>query len=197
MIEWLNAFIKNRMGNAPWSDALLCTITFVIATLFTFTSLRDILQNSHGRSIVPMITMWFHPIRTYGNLIDVIYFSGVLFCLCISTCVMVSFTLYLGEYLGVSLQIRLLCILSILSTTLGYMGALKIRKMTDPFFPIASSATIFAIGAIMVGDSSIQRGKFSVEIVVMYLKVIMFFRPMESIFMTISLKIRMQIDGRE
>ena len=172
--------IKTRgHGLAKWLDSpkgrgiLKCTLAYTIASLATFLSpISDFLGKPDGKHVVATITVYFHPARTSGSMIEAVLIAtvAVFYAELVSILSMCVSVLVGGTWGMVSLAHALVLIVFI-GGGFGFMGWVK-QRMNNPLVNVGSTLASLAIIGVVTKETAVLTNVFSNQKIVQIFKML-------------------------
>lgn len=173
--------VKSRLINAwHWLDTsdghqvLKCTLAYLLGSMATFVPfLSDFLGHRDGKHIVATLTVYFHPARTLGSMIEAILIAIVavtyaeivnLFSMAVS----IASRKKLDSVVPAHGLVLIVCI----GGGLGFVGWVK-QRLNQPLVNVASTLASIAIISMITKEDSIQGGYFSGEKIIQVLKMLL------------------------
>ncbi|KAG6182942.1 hypothetical protein E4U48_002047 [Claviceps purpurea] len=153
-LKWLDS-VQGR-------GVLKCTLAYTIASLATFAGpLSDFLGQPDGKHVVATISVYFHPARSAGSMIEAILISiiAVAYAELVSILSMVTSVL-VGSKLGLATLAHTLVIIVFVGGAFGLMGWVK-QRMNNPLVNVGSTLASIAIIAVVTKESAVASGAFS------------------------------------
>lgn len=142
---------------------LKCSLAYLLGSLATFVPfISNFLGKQDGKHVVATVTVYFHPSRSAGSMIEaaVIAFAAFLYAAFISFTSM-GISMVLGQrdllVLGHAIVLVFFC-----AGGLGFIGWLK-QKLGHPTVNVGCSLASLAIITVLTKEGSIQAAKFSEE----------------------------------
>ena len=172
-----NCKYRYRQAYAYWTSPigigiLKCTFAYILGSLATFVpTIAGLLGKNDGKHIVATITVYFHPARSAGSMIEAVILAFAAF----SYAAFISFSsmavsAYFGHHdllvLGHVIVLILFC-----GGGLGLVGWTK-QKLGSPLVNVACSLTSLALITILTKEGAVQEGAFSYSKVWQVLKMI-------------------------
>lgn len=150
-----------------------CSLAYLLGSLATFLPfISAFLGKQDGKHVVATVTVYFHPSRTVGSMIEAVGIALIAFVYA----AFVSFTsmaisMALGKrdllVLGHAIVLVLFC-----AGGLGFIGWLK-QRLGHPTVNVGCSLASLAIITILTKEGSIQAAKFSEEKVFQVLRMVL------------------------
>ncbi|KAG9940084.1 hypothetical protein KCU98_g19234, partial [Aureobasidium melanogenum] len=150
-----------------------CSIAYLLGSLATFLPfISTFLGKQDGKHVVATVTVYFHPSRTVGSMIEAVAIALIAF----AYAAFVSFTsmaisMALGKrdllVLGHAIVLVIFC-----AGGLGFIGWLK-QRLGHPTVNVGCSLASLAIITILTKEGSIQAAKFSEEKVFQVLRMVL------------------------
>ncbi|KAG9907844.1 hypothetical protein KCU96_g14885, partial [Aureobasidium melanogenum] len=150
-----------------------CSIAYLLGSLATFLPfISAFLGKQDGKHVVATVTVYFHPSRTVGSMIEAVGIALIAFIYA----AFVSFTsmaisMALGKrdllVLGHAIVLVIFC-----AGGLGFIGWLK-QRLGHPTVNVGCSLASLAIITILTKEGSIQAAKFSEEKVFQVLRMVL------------------------
>lgn len=164
--KWLNS----DQGHA----VIKCTLAYLLGSLGTFWSpLSKFLGHRDGKHIVATLTVYFHPARTAGSMLEAIFMAicAVLYAEIINLLSM-GIVIFGRTYFNIVLPAHVLVLVVCLGGGLGFVGWVK-QRMNDPLVNVSSTLASIAIISIITKEEAIQGGYFSATKIVQVLKMLL------------------------
>lgn len=172
---------KSRIINAwYWIDSpdgrqiLKCTLAYLLGSTATFVPfLSDFLGHRDGKHIVATLTVYFHPARTMGSMIEATLIAIVAVAYAeivnlFSMAVSIASRKNLDSVAPAHILVLVICI----GGGLGLIGWVK-QRLNQPLVNVASTLASIAIISMITKDESIQDGYFSGEKIIQVLKMLL------------------------
>ncbi|EFQ98979.1 hypothetical protein MGYG_01989 [Nannizzia gypsea CBS 118893] len=154
----LRSFMQSETGKG----ILKCSLAYLLGTMATFVPvLYRFLGDQAGKHTVATVTVYFHPARTKGSMIEALVLAIIAFCYAafISiTSMSVSVLFENGLHLLPLGHVIILIVFC--GGGLGFIGWVKQRR-GDPLVNVACSLASLAIITVMTKEGSVQRGDLS------------------------------------
>ena len=164
-LEWLNA---------PTTRGVLkCTLAYTLASLATFwTPLSEFLGKPDGKHVVATITVYFHPARSTGSMIEAILIAivAVAYAETISILSMCTSVLVGGVWDAVALA-HTLVILVFIGGGFGFIGWVK-QTMNNPLVNVGSTLASLAIIGVVTKETAVLSNVFSNQKIVQIFKML-------------------------
>jgi gas vesicle protein len=151
---------------------LKCSLAYILGSLATFVPLiAGLLGKNDGKHIVATITVYFHPARSAGSMLEavILAFGAFLYAAFVSFSSM-AVSVYFGTHhllvLGHVIVLIVFC-----GGGLGLVGWTK-HKLGNPLVNVACSLTSLALITILTKEGSVQKAVFSYVKVWQVLKMI-------------------------
>jgi gas vesicle protein len=151
---------------------LKCSLAYILGSLATFVpAIAGLLGKNDGKHIVATITVYFHPARSAGSMLEavILAFAAFLYAAFISFSSM-AVSAYFGNHdllvLGHVIVLIIFC-----GGGLGLVGWTK-QKLGNPLVSVACSLTSLALITILTKEGAVQAAKFSYVKVWQVLKMI-------------------------
>ncbi|CAN9471943.1 unnamed protein product [Alternaria alternata] len=149
-----------------------CSLAYVLGSLATFVpAIAGLLGKNDGKHIVATITVYFHPARSAGSMIEavILAFAAFMYAAFVSFSSM-AVSAYFGNHdllvLGHVIVLVVFC-----GGGLGLVGWTK-QKLGNPLVNVACSLTSLALITILTKEGAVQAAKFSYVKVWQVLKMI-------------------------
>ncbi|KAK3325183.1 Fusaric acid resistance protein-like-domain-containing protein [Apodospora peruviana] len=154
LVEWL--------GSPQGRGVLKCTLAYTLASLFTFWSpLSDFLGKPDGKHVVATITVYFHPARTAGSMIEAILVAivAVAYAETVSILSMCTSVLVGGVWGMVRLAHALVLVVFI-GGSFGFIGWMK-QRLNNPLVNVGSTLASLAIIGVVTKETAVLTNVFS------------------------------------
>ncbi|KAH8911987.1 hypothetical protein BR93DRAFT_933081 [Coniochaeta sp. PMI_546] len=160
--------------NSPTGHGILkCTLAYTLASLATFLSpVSDFLGKPDGKHVVATITVYFHPARTAGSMIEAILIAivAVAYAEVISVLSMATSVL-VGSSLHHVTTAHALVLLVFVAGGFGFIGWVK-QKMNNPLVNVGSTLASLAIIGVVTKENAVLTNVFSNQKIVQILKML-------------------------
>jgi gas vesicle protein len=168
---------KARQAYAYWTSPigigiLKCTIAYILGSLATFVpAIAGLLGRNDGKHIVATITVYFHPARSAGSMLEAVMIAFAAF----SYATFVSFSsMAVSAYFGGHNQLvlgHIIVLIVFVGGGLGLVGWTK-HKLGNPLVNVGCSLTSLALITILTKEGAVQAAVFSYVKVWQVLKMI-------------------------
>lgn len=165
--EWLNSPIGRGV--------LKCTVAYIIASLWTFVdALSGILGKPDGKHVVATITVYFHPARSAGSMIEatLIAVAAVAYAEFLSVSSMASSVLF-GSVLGWVVFAHTVVLVVFLGAGFGFIGWIK-QRLNHPSVNVGCTLAALGTIAVITKENAIYDSIFSNEKIVQIFKLLAF-----------------------
>lgn len=163
----------NWLNSDQGHGVLKCTLAYLLGSMGTFwRPLSDFLGHRDGKHIVATLTVYFHPARTAGSMLEaiVVAICAVLYAEVINLLSM-GIVIFGRTKLDIVQPIHVLVLIVCLGGGLGFVGWVK-QRMNQPLVNTGSTLTSIAIISIITKEEAIQDGYFSAIKMVQVLKML-------------------------
>ncbi|KOS20540.1 Uncharacterized protein ESCO_005299 [Escovopsis weberi] len=143
-------------------NVLKCTIAYTLASLATFyRPLSGLLGDLSGKHVVATITVYFHPARSTGSMIEaaLIAIVAIAFAESVSILSMLS-SVFFGSTLGMVTLSHVLIVVVFFGGAFGFMGWVK-QRMGNPLVNVGVTLASLAIIAVVTKESAVIDGFYS------------------------------------
>lgn len=162
-----------QYASSPTGVGILkCSLAYILGSLATFVPLiAGLLGKNDGKHIVATITVYFHPARSAGSMIEavILAFGAFLYATFISFSSM-AVSAYCGNHHQLVLG-HVIVLIIFVGGGLGLVGWTK-HKLGNPLVNVACSLTSLALITILTKEGAVQDGVFSYNKVWQVLKMI-------------------------
>ena len=164
-----------------WADSpkgrgvLKCTVAYTIASLWTFwPPLSDLLGKLDGKHLVATITVYFHPARTAGSMIEamIIGVVAIAYAEIISILSMASSVLF-GSVLGWVTLAYAFVLVFFIGFGFGFIGWVK-QRLNNPSVNVGCTLASLAIITVVTKENATYSSVFSNVKVAQVLKTLVF-----------------------
>ncbi|KAF7563064.1 hypothetical protein G7046_g1093 [Stylonectria norvegica] len=152
---------------------LKCTLAYLLGSMGTFfPPLSNFLGHRDGKHITATLTVYFHPARTVGSMLEAVLIACVaifyaeMVCL-LSMAIAIVFQGQLEKTALAHALILLLCI----GAGLGFVGWVK-QKLNTPLVNVGATLTSIAIISVITKEDSVHGGYFDEDKIVQVLKML-------------------------
>jgi hypothetical protein len=178
-IQWYKEMCIYRLGQvyAFWTSEvgigiLKCSLAYILGSLATFVpAIAGLLGRNDGKHIVATITVYFHPARSAGSMLEAVLvaFAAFTYATFISFSSM-AVSAYFGGHHHLILG-HIIVLIVFVGGGLGLVGWTK-HKLGNPLVNIGCSLTSLALITILTKEGAVQAAVFSYVKVWQVLKMI-------------------------
>ncbi|KAL2159112.1 hypothetical protein VTH06DRAFT_2871 [Thermothelomyces fergusii] len=150
-----------------------CTLAYTLGSLATFLSpLSNFLGRPDGKHVVATLTVYFHPARSIGSMIEAVLIAivAVAYAELVSILSMCTSVLF-GGVLGKVALAHGLVLLVFIGGGFGFMGWVK-QKMNNPLVNVGSTLASLAIITVVTKETAVFTSVFSNQKIVQLLKML-------------------------
>ncbi|KAF2267405.1 hypothetical protein CC78DRAFT_490269 [Lojkania enalia] len=151
---------------------LKCSLAYILGSLATFVpAIAGLLGKNDGKHMVATVTVYFHPARSAGSMIEAILlaFAAFLYAVFVSFTSMAVSIFFDRQHLRALGHI--IVIIVFCGGGLGLVGWTK-QKLGNPLVNVACSLTSLAIITVLTKEGAVQAAQFSYNKVWQVLKMI-------------------------
>ncbi|KAF4981419.1 hypothetical protein FZEAL_2767 [Fusarium zealandicum] len=152
---------------------LKCTLAYVLGSMGTFFSpLANFLGNRDGKHVTATLTVYFHPARTVGSMLEasVIAFVAVFYAEVISLLSM-GIAIAMKTQFGLATTAHVLILIICIGGGLGFVGWVK-QRLNSPLVNVGSTLASIAIISVITKEEGVQGGYFDDDKIVQVLKML-------------------------
>ncbi|KAH7186064.1 Fusaric acid resistance protein-like-domain-containing protein [Fusarium flagelliforme] len=152
---------------------LKCTIAYTIASLATFVPfVANFLGKPEGKHVVATITVYFHPARSTGSMIEAILIAivAVAYAEVISVLSMVT-SVFFGSTMHLATLSHVLVVVVFIGGGFGFMGWVK-QRMLNPLVNVGTTLASLAIIGVVTKENHVMSNVFSNEKVLQVFKML-------------------------
>lgn len=153
---------------------LKCTFAYLLGSIATFWSpLSDFLGHRDGKHIVATLTVYFHPARTAGSMIEAALIAMVAVLYANVVCMLsMAVSIASRKKFGSAVPAHFLVLVVFIGGGLGFIGWVK-QRLNQPLVNVAATLASIAIISVVTKEESVQDGYFSGEKVVQMVKMLL------------------------
>ena len=169
MVETLSDIVRSKMEQA-WIFAnsktgrgvFKCSIAYLIGSMATFVPvIAGLLGKQDGKHMVATITVYFHPARSKGSMIEAMICAVLAFFYA----VFISFSsmgvsILFGRTLDMLVLGHIIVLIVFCGGGLGFVGWIK-QRLEHPLVNISCSLTSLAIITVLTKEGAVQAAEFS------------------------------------
>lgn len=154
---------------------LKCVLAYSLGTLFTlWKPLSDILGQPDGKHVVATITVYFHPARTTGSMIEGTLIAIVAVCYAeIVSVASMATSVFFGSALHMVVLAYTLVLVVFVGGSFGLLGWVK-QKMNNPLVNVGSTLASLSMISVLTKENAIQDHVFSNMKIIQVLKMLCF-----------------------
>lgn len=164
-LHWLNSPVGRGV--------LKCTLAYTLGSLATFWSpISDFLGRPDGKHVVATLTVYFHPARSVGSMIEAVLIAivAVAYAELVSVLAMGTSVLF-GDGLHMVRLAHGLVLAIFIGGGFGFMGWVK-QKMGNPLVDVGSTLASLAIIGVVTKETAVLNNDFSEQKIVQILKML-------------------------
>lgn len=150
-----------------------CALAYLLGSLATFVPpLSQLLGQQSSKHMVATITVYFHPHRSFGSMLDALLLASIAF---LYTAVVSLLSMTVAAFFADTVDLielgHAIVLVLFVGGGLGLVAWIKLRK-NDPLVNIACSLTSLGLITILTKEGAIQAGDYSLTTIVSILKMI-------------------------
>ncbi|POR32711.1 Uncharacterized protein TPAR_07127 [Tolypocladium paradoxum] len=155
-------------------QVLKCTLAYLLGSLGTFwPPMSDFLGRRDGKHIVATLTVYFHPARTAGSMLEAVLIAIIAVAYAELVCVLsMAAAIASRSSMGSMVPAHAIVLIIFVGGGLGFVGWVK-QKLNQPLVNVASTLASIAIISVVTKEESIQDGYFSDDKIVQVLKMLL------------------------
>lgn len=163
--QWLNS----RDGH----QVLKCTLAYLLGSTATFwPALSNFLGHRDGKHIVATLTVYFHPARTVGSMLEAVVIAIIAVAYAEVVCVLSMVAgIASRTSTGSVVPAHAIVLIIFVGGGLGLVGWTK-QRLNQPLVNVASTLASMAIISVITKEESVQDGYFSGDKIVQVLKML-------------------------
>ena len=144
-----------------------CSIAYLLGSLATFVpAIATMLGQQDGKHMVATITVYFHPARSKGSMVEAIICAIVAFIYAVIICFSsMGVSIFFGKTLDLVVLGHIIVLIVFCGAGLGFVGWIK-QRLGHPLINVASSLTSLAIITVLTKEGAVQAAEFSDDKVV-------------------------------
>ncbi|KAK4236730.1 Fusaric acid resistance protein-like-domain-containing protein [Achaetomium macrosporum] len=163
-----------RWLDSPLGHGVLkCTLAYTLGSLATFWSpLSDFLGRPDGKHVVATLTVYFHPARSVGSMIEAVLIAivAVAYAELVSILSMCTSVLF-GDVLDMVPLAHVLVLVVFIGGGFGFIGWVK-QKMNNPLVNVGSTLASLAIISVVTKETAVLASVFSNQKIVQISKML-------------------------
>ncbi|KAK3309164.1 Fusaric acid resistance protein-like-domain-containing protein [Chaetomium strumarium] len=152
---------------------LKCTLAYTLGSLATFWSpLSEFLGRPDGKHVVATLTVYFHPARSVGSMIEAVLIAivAVAYAEVVSMLSMGTSVLF-GDVLDMVALAHVLVLVVFIGGGFGFIGWVK-QKMNNPLVNVGSTLASLAIISVVTKETAVLTSVFSNQKIVQISKML-------------------------
>lgn len=152
---------------------LKCTLAYVLGSMGTFfPPLSNFLGNRDGKHVTATLTVYFHPARTVGSMLEAVLIAivAVIYAEAVSLLSM-GIAIIFRAQLGITAAAHALILIVCIGAGLGFVGWVK-QKLNNPLVNVGTTLCSIAIISVITKEESVQGGYFSDDKIVQVVKML-------------------------
>ncbi|KFA74899.1 hypothetical protein S40288_09561 [Stachybotrys chartarum IBT 40288] len=151
-----------------------CTLAYLLGSIATFwPPLSDFLGHRDGKHVVATLTVYFHPARTAGSMIEAVLIAIIAVAYAELVCVLsMAVSIASKAHFGLVAPAHVIVLFVFIGGGLGLIGWVK-QRMNHPLVNVGSTLASIAIISVLTKEESIREGFFSGEKILQVLKMLL------------------------
>ncbi|ROV91347.1 hypothetical protein VMCG_09699 [Cytospora schulzeri] len=152
-----------------------CVLAYSLGSLFTLLGpLSDLLGRPDGKHVVATITVYFHPARTAGSMIEgtLIAVVAVIYAEIVSIGSMAT-SVFFGSTLHAVALAYALVLFVFVGGAFGFLGWVK-QRLNNPLVNVGSTLASLSMISVLTKENAVQDHVFSNQKIVQVLKMLVF-----------------------
>lgn len=150
-----------------------CAVAYLLGSMATFVPpISQLLGKQDSKHMVATITVYFHPARSLGSMMDALLVASTAF---LYTAVVSLLSMTVAAFFADTVHLievgHAIVLVVFVGGALGLVGWVKL-KMNDPLVNIGCSLASLALVTIITKEGAVQAGDYSVEKISQILKMI-------------------------
>lgn len=152
---------------------LKCTLAYSLGSLFTlWEPLSDFLGKPDGKHVVATITVYFHPARTAGSMVEGTLIAIVAVCYAeIVSVASMATSVFFGSTLHMAAVAYTLVLLVFVAGGFGFLGWVK-QRLNNPLVNVGSTLASLSMISVLTKENAVQDHIFSNQKIVQVLKML-------------------------
>lgn len=152
---------------------LKCTLAYSLGSLFTlWEPLSDFLGKPDGKHVVATITVYFHPARTAGSMIEGTLIAIVAVCYAeLISVVSMATSVFFGSALHMVALAYTLVLSIFVFGAFGFLGWVK-QRLNNPLVNVGSTLASLSMISVLTKENAVQDHLFSNQKIVQVLKML-------------------------
>ncbi|KAF3480307.1 uncharacterized protein GIQ15_05654 [Arthroderma uncinatum] len=165
----VRTFIQSETGKG----ILKCSLAYLLGTMATFVPvLSQFLGQQGGKHTVATVTVYFHPARTKGSMIEALMLAMIAFCYAaFITITSMSVSVLFEDVFHLLPLGHAIILIVFCGGGLGFIGWVKQRR-GNPLVNVACSLASLAIITVLTKEGAVQRGDLSLAKIYQVFKMI-------------------------
>ncbi|KAL2196557.1 Fusaric acid resistance protein-like-domain-containing protein [Corynascus similis CBS 632.67] len=165
LLRWLDSPVGHGI--------IKCTLAYTLGSLATFWSpLSNFLGRPDGKHVVATLTVYFHPARSVGSMIEAVLIAIVAVAYAELVSILSMYTsVLLGGVLGMVALAHGLVLVVFIGAGFGFMGWVK-QKMGNPLVNVGSTLASLAVIGVVTKETAVFTSVFSNQKIVQLLKML-------------------------
>lgn len=163
------AFADSKVGRG----ILKCSFAYLLGSLATFVPpIAGFLGQQDGKHMVATVTVYFHPARSAGSMLEAMLLATAAFAYAVFICfTSMAISIFFGRTLDLLVIGHVIVLILFCGGGLGFVGWIK-QRLASPLVNISCSLTSLAIITVLTKEGVVQAAEFSDDKVVQVLKMV-------------------------
>lgn len=151
-----------------------CSIAYLLGSLATFVPFfAALLGQQDGKHMVATITVYFHPARSRGSMVEAVGCAIVAFTYAVFICFSsMGVSIFFGRTLDLIVLGHIVVLVVFCGGGLGFVGWTK-QRLSHPLVNISCSLTSLAIITVVTKEGAVQAAEFSDDKILQVMKMVM------------------------
>ncbi|KAH7149579.1 Fusaric acid resistance protein-like-domain-containing protein [Dactylonectria estremocensis] len=152
---------------------LKCTLAYILGSMGTFfPPLSNFLGNRDGKHVTATLTVYFHPARTVGSMLEAVLIAivAVIYAEIVSLLSMGIAIVFRAQF-GITAAAHALILIVCIGGGLGFVGWVK-QKLNNPLVNVGTTLCSIAIISVITKEEGVHGGYFSDDKIVQVIKML-------------------------
>jgi len=162
-------FILSDVGKSMFK----CAVAYLLGSLATFVpQISQLLGKQDSKHMVATITVYFHPARSLGSMLDALLLATTAFLYTtLVSLLSMTVSVFFADAVHLIELGHAIVLIVFVGGGLGFIGWVKL-KMNDPLVNISCSLASLALITILTKEGAVQVGDYSIEKISQILRMI-------------------------
>ncbi|RVX69369.1 hypothetical protein B0A52_06964 [Exophiala mesophila] len=155
---------KNFLFSDTGKGIFKCALAYLLGSLATFVPvISSLLGRQDSKHMVATITVYFHPARSLGSMLDALLLATTAFIYtALISLLSMTVAVFFADAVHLAVLGHIVVLVVFIGGGLGFIGWVKL-KLNDPLVNIACSLASLGLITVLTKEGAVQAGDYSFE----------------------------------